>query len=61
MASRQPVVLLGQVVSPVVSQSVRDRPRPDGRGRETAVVMETSGEDGGSLGSHQYYFCFGCP
>ena len=58
MVSRQPVVLFGLAISPVVSRSVGDRPRPDGGGREAAVVMETSGESGGSLEGNQCVFLF---
>ena len=54
MASRQLAVLLGRVISPIVSRSVGDRHRPDGGGREVAVVVEMSGEGGGLIDGKWY-------
>ena len=52
------MVLLGWVTSPVVSRSVGDRPRPNGGGREVAVVKEIDGEGGSSLEVNQFLFSF---
>ena len=59
MASSQLEVVTGKEVSPVVSRSVGNRPRPDGGDREAAVVKKINGEGDGSLGVNQCCFVFG--